>query len=131
MSKQQQTLWGEFVPSEEQKQEPLEFVRVWEEVANDGDTFSLAMHQASFNDEKECLTVMDTDKNQALTVYFTQHPSAKYQSTPDGVRLARAVQRCLGKTLIDYEVLTDAIKNNDMVLTITHTGSKGRLWTVA
>lgn len=128
--KEQTTLWGEFVPSNAEKP-PLEFIKVWEEVVSDGDQFTMNMNNAAFNAEKGCLTVFDDDKNQALTVYFTQHADAKYQSTPEGVRLARAVQRCLQQTLLDEEILRDAIKDNDMRLTITHTGSKGRLWTVA
>jgi hypothetical protein len=130
LSKEQQTLWGGFVAVETQDS-PLEFIKVWEEVVSDGDQFSMQMDNAAYNSEKGCLTVIDNDKNQALTVYFTQHPDAKYQSTPEGVRLARAVQRCLQETLLDEDILCHAIKSNDMKLTITHTGSKGRLWTVA
>ena len=130
MKKEQTTLWGEFVPQAENEKTPLEFIKVWEEVVSDGDQFSMNMNAAAFNEEKECLTVIDDEKNQALTVYFSQHPDAKYQSTPEGVRLARAVQRCLQETLLDFEILTLAIKENDLRLTITHTGSKGRLWTV-
>ena len=130
MSKEQQTLWGGFVAIETQDN-PLEFIKVWEEVVSDGDQFSMQINNAAYNSEKGCLTVIDNDKNQALTVYFTQHPDAKYQSTPEGVRLARAVQRCLQETLLDEDILCHAIKSNDLKLTITHTGSKGRLWTVA
>lgn len=129
MKKEQTNLWGEFVAAPAES--PLEFIKVWEEVVSDGDQFTMTMNSAAYNAEKGCLTVIDSDKNQALTVYFTQHPDAKYQSTPEGVRLARAVQRCMQETLLDEEVLCDAIKSNDMQLTITHTGSKGRLWTVA
>lgn len=131
MSKKQQTLWGEFVPNANEENKPLEFIKVYEEVVSDGDRFSMSMNSVAYNDEKECLTVIDQDKNQALTVYFSQHPSAQYQSTPEGVRLVRAIQRAMQTTLGDIEVVVDTIKDNDLVLTVLHTGSKGRLWTVA
>ena len=125
----QATLWGDFV--EKTEENPLEFVKVYEEVVNDGDQFTLALNAATYNDEKDCLTVIDADKNMALTVYFTQHPNAKYQSTPEGVRLVRAIQRCIEMTIGSTEEVVNQIKDNDFVLTVTHTGSKGRLWTVA
>lgn len=124
----QQNLFGEFV--EEAERPELEFVKVYEEVANDGDQFTFALNSAVYNEDKDCLTVIDSDKNQALTVYFTQHPDAKFQSTPEGVRLGRAIQRAIKMTVTDADELVAQIKSRDMVLTITHTGSKGRLWTV-
>lgn len=125
----QTTLFGAYAAEAETAE--LEFVKVYEEVANDGDQFTLNLNSAVYNEEKECLTVIDADKNQALTVYFTQHPNAQYQSTPEGVRLGRAIQRCIKQTVNDAEELVQQIKDNDFVLTVTHTGSKGRLWTVA
>lgn len=124
----QTNLFGAFVETEKTT---LEFIKVHEEVVNDGDQFSIKMDSVAYNDERDCVTVIDNEKNQALTVYFTQHPHATYESTPNGVRLGRAVQRRIKATVGDAETLCDVITAGDFVLTITHTGSKGRLWTVA
>jgi len=124
----QQTLFGGYV--EEAERPELEFVKVYEEVVSDGDQYTMSLNSAVYNDEKNCLTVIDSDKNVALTVYFEQHPNAKYQSTPEGVRLGRAIQRAIKMTCNDGDELVRQIKERDMVLTVTHTGSKGRLWTV-
>jgi hypothetical protein len=124
----QTNLFGEFV---EQEKEPLEFVKVYEEVVNEGDQFTMNLGVAKYNDEKDCITVIDSEKNQALTVYFEQHPSSKFQSMPEGIRLGKAVQRALKQTIADGETLAHSINDNDMTLSITHTGTKGRLWVVA
>jgi len=126
--KQQQNLFGEFI--EKQPDEPLQFVKVYEEVEADGDQFSMALNSAAYNEERDCITVIDSDKNCALTAYFTQHPDSKYQSTPDGIRLGRAVQRCVQATVNDGEELVNIIKSSDLVLTITYKGEKGRAWSV-
>jgi len=121
-------LFGEFVEAEENE---LEFVKVYEEVAEEGDNFTMAMNSAKYNVEKDCITVIDSDKQQALTVYFTQHPSSKFQSMPEGVRLGKAVQRALKETISDGSMLALSINHNDLTLTVTHTGIKGRLWAVS
>jgi len=126
---QQATLWGGYV--EAQPSAPLDFIKVHEEVVNDGDTFSLSLNAASYNEDKQCLTVIDSDKNKALTVYFEQHPESKFESTPNGVRFARAIQRCLRLTINDGDELAQTVKDQDLTLTVTHMGSKGRLWTIA
>ena len=129
----QTSLFGGFV---EDEQPPLEFVKVYEEVASEGDQFTLApttskLKRDTETDEPLCLTLIDSDKNQALTVWFANHPSAKYKSTPDGVRLGRAVERCLRIGIADIEDLEAFFQENDATLNITHNGEKGRLWTVS
>ena len=127
---QQKTLFGGIVENEEPKKE-LSFVKVYEEVVNDGDQFTMTPTTATYNEVKHCLTVIDTEKAQALTVWFANHPSAKYKSTPDGVRLGRAVERCLRIGIADIEDLEAFFQENDATLNITHNGEKGRLWTVS
>ena len=127
----QMSLFGGFI---EEEQPPLEFVKVYEEVANDGDQFTLRPSTAKLKrdeetDEPKCLTLIDSEKNQALTVWFQNHPSAK--STPDGVRLGRAVERCLRIGIADIEDLEAFFQENDATLNITHNGEKGRLWVVS
>lgn len=125
---EQATLWGGYV--ETQPSDPLTFVKVHEEVVSDGDNFTLSLNAASYNEDKQCLTVIDSDKNQAVTVYFTQHPDSQYQSVPNGVRFAKAMQRCLKVTINDGDELVRQVKDQDLTLTITHMGIKGRLWTI-
>ena len=128
----QTTLFGGFV---EETQDPLNFRKVHEEVVADGDQFSMNMGTATLkNDddgEAKCITLIDGDKNQALTVYFSQHENAQFKSTPNGVRLGNAVARSLKIDIFAYEDLVNAINENDLTLTIVHNGSKGRLWTVS
>ena len=125
----QASLFGGLVSTRED--EPLTFLKVYEEVANEGDTLTLTLTGATFNADRQCLTVIDDDKRQALTVYFDNHPDAQYATTPDGVRLGRAVERCLSEPISTYEGLADTIRAaQPLTLTITHTGVKGRLWTV-
>ena len=126
--KQQTTLFGEFV--EKQPDEPLQFVKVYEEVEADGDQFTMNLDSAAYNEERDCITVIDSEKNCALTAYFTQHPESKYQSTPDGIRLGRAVQRAIRETVNDGDILADVIKNRDLTLTVSYEGQNGRLWSV-
>ena len=123
----QTSLFGGFV--EEEKQ-PLTFVKVYEEVVSDGDNFSMTVSTAKFNGEKKCLTLIDNEKNQALTVYFEHSPNARYTSTPDGVRLGRAVERNLRQELDSFEALEAFFREHDARLNIQHMGEKGRRWTV-
>lgn len=123
----QTSLFGGFV---EEEQTPLTFVKVYEEVVSDGDQFTMTPTTATLNEEKGCLTLIDTTKSQALTCYFANHPNARYASTPDGVRLGRAVERALKVGIADLAQLEAAFNENQATLTVTHTGEKGRLWVV-
>ena len=125
---EQTNLFGAFV--EPTQDEPLQFVKVYEEVEADGDQFTMNLNSAAYNDERDCITVIDSEKNCALTAYFTQHPESKYQSTPDGIRLGRAIQRCVRATVNDADELVALIKSSDLVLNITYKGEKGRAWSV-
>ena len=125
---EQTNLFGAFV--EPTQDEPLQFVKVYEEVEADGDQFTMNLNSAAYNDERDCITVIDSEKNCALTAYFTQHPESKYQSTPDGIRLGRAIQRCVRATVNDADELVALIKSQDLVLNITYKGEKGRAWSV-
>ena len=125
---EQTNLFGAFV--EPTQDEPLQFVKVYEEVEADGDQFTMNLNSAAYNDERDCITVIDSEKNCALTAYFTQHPESKYQSTPDGIRLGRAIQRCVRATVNDADELVAIIKSQDLVLNITYKGEKGRAWSV-
>ena len=128
----QATLYGGFV---EETQDPLNFVKVHNEVVNEGDQFSLNMGVATLKVDDEgndkCVTLIDGDKNQALTVYFNQHADAQFKSTPNGVRLGGAVARCMKADISSNEDLVSVINENDLTLHIVHNGKKGRLWTVA
>lgn len=129
----QTSLFGGFV---EETAQPLEFVKVYEMVANEGDQFTMnpttsKLKRDPENDEPMCLTLIDSGKNQALTVWFANHPSAKFASTPDGVRLGRAVERCLRIGISDISDLESFFQENSTTLNITHNGEKGRLWTVS
>ncbi len=126
---QQKTLFGGIVENEEPKKE-LSFVKVYEEVVNDGDQFTMTPTTATYNEVKHCLTVIDTDKAQALTVWFENHPNARYKSVPEGIRLGNAVAKALDITIVEYDDLAACFMDNILELNITHTGEKGRLWTV-
>jgi len=123
----QTSLFGGFVEEETQ---PLTFVKVYEEVPNDGDQFSMTPTTAKFNESRGCLTLIDSEKNQALTVYFEHAESARYTSTPDGIRLGRAVERAIREGLSSFGQLETFFKEHTARLTITHMGEKGRRWTV-
>ena len=123
----QASLFGGFV---EDEQPALAFVKVYEEVASEGDQFSMTPTTAKMNEERGCLTLIDTEKNQALTVYFEHAANARYTSTPDGVRLGRAVERCIREGLSSYGQLEVFFKEHTARLNITHMGEKGLRWTV-
>ena len=129
----QTSLFGGFV---EDEKPPLEFVKVYEEVVAEGDSFTMSpttskLKRDDETDEPLCLTLIDSKKNQALTVWFANHPSAKFKSTPEGVRLGRAVERCLRIGIGNMEDLESFFQENESTLNITHTGEKGRLWVVS
>ena len=123
----QTSLFGGFV---EDQQPSLTFVKVWAETPNEGDQFTMTPTTATFNEEKGCLTLVDSEKNQAMTVYFEHAPNARYTSTPDGVRLGRAVERCIREGLSSFGQLETFFKEHDARLNIEHMGSMGRRWTV-
>lgn len=125
----QTSLFGGLVSTDEDA--PLVFLRVYAEVAEPGDVMHVELTGATFNEDRQCLTVIDDTTRHALTVYFENHPDAQYQTTPDGVRLGRAVERCLQVPVSSYEGLAETIRAEaPLRLTVTHTGPKGRLWTV-
>ena len=125
----QTTLFGGYVEQVEQAQE-LVFVKVYEEVANDGDQFTMTPSTATYNRTKHCLTLVDTDKSQALTVWFENHANARFKTTPEGVRLGRAVEKAFKTNISDYEELAACFLNHTLELHITMNGDKGRLWTI-
>ena len=125
----QTTLFGGYVEETESEQ-TLEFVKVHEQVVSDGDQFTLTPNNVIYNETKNCLTMIDGDKNQALTVWFENHPNSKYNSMPDGIRLGRAVEKVMKINLATAQDLEDCMTDTKFELTITHTGEKGRLWTV-
>ena len=125
----QATLFGGYVEEDESEQ-TLEFVKVYEQVALEGDQFTLTPNNVIYNETKNCMTLIDGNKNQALTVWFENHPNAKYQSMPDGIRLGRAVEKVVKLHLATAQDLEDCMTDIKFELTITHTGEKGRLWTV-
>ena len=127
-NRRQTTLFGGFVQEEAK---PLTFVKVYEEVASDGDQFTMTPTTATLNEEKGCITLVDTNKSQALTCYFDNHPSARFKSTPDGIRLGRAVERALKIEIGSFADLASAFVENTLELNITHTGEKGRLWVIS
>ena len=129
----QTSLFGGFV---EDEKPPLEFVKVYEMVANEGDQFTMnpttsKLKRDPETDDPMCLTLIDSEKNQALTVWFENHPSAKYKSKPDGIRLGGAVERCLKIGISDINDLEAFFQENDATLNIIHNGEHGRLWTVS
>lgn len=125
----QTTLFGGYVEETENEQ-TLVFVKVHEEVVSEGDQFTLTPNNVIYNETKNCMTMIDSEKNQALTVWFENHPNAKYQSMPDGIRLGRAVEKVMKINLATAQDLEDCMTDTKFELNITHTGDKGRLWTV-
>jgi hypothetical protein len=123
----QTSLFGGFV---EEEMPPLTFVKVYEEVVDEGDQITMTPTTATLNEEKGCLTLIDTNKSVALTVYFENHPNARFKSTPDGVRLGRAVERALKVQIDELGLLASAFAENDLELNVSHTGEKGRLWVI-
>ena len=130
METKQKTLFGGIAEGTEEKKE-LVFVSVHEEVVNDGDQFTMTPNTATYNETKHCLTLVDTDKAQALTVWFENHPNARYKSVPNGVRLGNAVAKCLDVEICEYDDLAACFIDNQLEVHIQHTGEKGRLWTVS
>tara|TARA_Y100001937_G_scaffold20039_1_gene27883 strand:+ start:1116 stop:1517 length:402 start_codon:yes stop_codon:yes gene_type:complete len=126
-STKQTSLFGGFV---EEDKPTLTFVKVYEEVVSEGDQFTMHPTTAKFNEDRGCLTLIDANKNQALTVYFEHAENARYTSTPDGVRLGRAVERCLRESIDSFERLEQFFKEMSARLHIVHMGEKGRRWTV-
>ena len=130
MNTQQKTRFGGTVTEDEPKKD-LAFVTVHDEVVNDGDQFTMHPTTATYNETKHCLTLVDTEKAQALTVWFENHPNARYKSVPNGVRLGNAVAKCLEVEICEYDDLAACFIDNALEVNITHTGEKGRLWTVS
>lgn len=124
----QTTLFGGYV-EEEQTERALEFVKVYEEVVNDGDQFTITPTDVIYNETKNCMTLIDGAKNQALTVWFENHKNSKYKSMPDGIRLGRAVEKAMKVNFATFEELELCMNQNAIEVNITHTGEKGRLWT--
>jgi len=127
---QQKTLFGGTVTEDEPKKD-LVFVTVHDEVVNEGDQFTMHPTTATYNETKHCLTLVDTEKAQALTVWFENHPNARYKSVPNGVRLGNAVAKCLEVEICEYDDLAACFIDNALEVSIVHTGEKGRLWTVS
>ena len=80
-STKQTSLFGGFV---EEDKPTLTFVKVYEEVVSEGDQFTMHPTTAKFNEDRGCLTLIDANKNQALTVYFEHAENARYTSRRTG-----------------------------------------------
>ena len=112
------------------------FVKVYEEVQEVGETFTLTLSGCALNESEGRLTLFDNTNDEettATTVYFNHHPNAKFtDSTPDGVRLGQAVARCVGPLTSNAD-LAQNIQERDLVLTVEgveFNGGFARLWTV-
>ena len=57
----QTTLFGGYVEETESEQ-TLEFVKVWEEVVNEGDQFTMTPNNVIYNETKNCMTMIDSEK---------------------------------------------------------------------
>tara|TARA_R110001592_G_scaffold363343_1_gene684545 strand:+ start:12566 stop:12988 length:423 start_codon:yes stop_codon:yes gene_type:complete len=124
----QVSLFGGFV-EEQTESKPLEFVTIREEVPQDGDHFMMDMDNATYNEEKDCVTIIDFDKSQALTVYFTNY-DPKWTTVPDGVRLYNAAERAISDGIPSHTAFEDVVKQGNFTLCVEHMGEKGRLWSV-
>lgn len=126
---EQASLFGGFA-KKDKATEPLHFVSIRDETPTEGDHFAMDINVAKYNDQKDCMTVIDSNQGKALTVYFENYDPT-WTATPDGVRLFNAVERGIKAPLGSKQAFVDAVNNNDLTLTVEYVGGKGRLWTVA
>ncbi len=131
MSKEnkQTNLFGEFV--EGTKNEPSVKVRLYNEVVDDGDQYSMLLSGCAYNEEKNCITLFDDTKNVRTTLGFENHPNTpvftndkgeEFSPTPDGIKFGKAVQQCVERTIADGHDLETILKSSVYTLTVKKVG---------
>ena len=85
----------DFSNKDEEYEDDLTFVKARHAMKEQG-RFDFAFTNVSYNEEKECITLIDSNTSTACTVWVSQHPESQFEVAPDqtdGARLGRAIAR--------------------------------------
>ncbi len=128
-AKKQTNLFGEFV--EGKSNEPTVKVRLYNEVVDDGDQYSMAIDGVAYNEEMNCITLFDNTKNVRTTLGFENHPNTpvftnekgeEFSPTPDGIKFGKAVQKAIKRTINDGHDLEAVLKDGSFNLHVKKVG---------
>ena len=75
--------------------EELTFVNARKAMKEDG-RFEFAFSGCVYNEERQCITLIDSNTSTATCIWITQHPDSQFEVAPnqtDGARLGRAIAR--------------------------------------
>ena len=117
---------------DEEDNNPVEWVKWYEGVKSEGDTFSIKADRISFkNDEQPVFFIVDESDNKGISVFCAHHPNATFtDATPHGIRLANAIGRAFNiEGNVEASDLCEAVNNANATVEVKKT-AKGILWTV-
>jgi hypothetical protein len=103
----------------------------WTKPLSEEGSFTITPSTVVFKEEKEMFALIDRDNEIGTTVYCSNHPNAKFESTPHGIRLANAIGRAFDlEGEVDVEQLVSLMNDSKTEVRVEKT-EKGVLWTVS
>jgi len=102
----------------------------WSTRLSEEGSCEVQVSKLSFNEERSVFYLIDQENETGTSVFCTNHPDSKFQSTPHGVRLANAIGRAYAlEGEVDAETLCESVSNGGATVRVEKT-DKGVLWTV-
>jgi len=102
------------------------------EVKEVGDSFTITASSISFNEDKSVFYIIDEsgESKTGTSVFCTNHPNSKFNSTPHGVRLANAIGRAAKLAgEVDVQDLVDFVNDAKQPFqVVVEKTDKGVLW---
>ena len=127
----QETLFGAVVPVENDENADLVWVNVKDVVGKVGDTLTFPITAASYNAERECITLFGTENTALCAWIATKYP----ESDTDAIRLGKAAQTFVNELIETWEDLTElfnsgGVKTLKVLGICTKEGMFYRRWTL-
>ena len=110
-----------------------QWVKWYDSVKKEGDSFEIKADKVIFKEENQpVFFVIDEEKGEGISVFCAHHPNAKHtDSTPHGVRLARAIGRAFQISgSVNAQALAEVVNTSTDATVRVEKTPKGVLWTV-
>jgi hypothetical protein len=117
----QESIFGGLVSNQDDKT-PSTFVKIYEVVKEIGDNLTFFLDGATWNDEKNCLTVFN-GQGECLGL-FLNHINESWKGETDLIRLGKAIERKCEVQIASMSELVKLINESNLTIEITATESK-------
>ena len=115
---------------QQQQEDAITWVGWMKPLSEEG-SFTITPSTVVFKEDKGMFALIDRENEIGTTVYCSNHPNAKFESTLHGIRLANAIGRAFDlEGEVDVEQLVSLMNDCKTEVKVEKT-EKGVLWTVS